>query len=67
MCLPGHIVRRNLVTFGKLRCEYLGYKTGDFPESESAALETLAIPIYPELTEDQQRYVVDSIRSFVAD
>jgi dTDP-4-amino-4,6-dideoxygalactose transaminase len=47
--------------------EYLGYKPGDFPESEAAALETLALPIYPELTEDQQRYVVDSIRSFVAD
>ena len=47
--------------------EYLGYRSGDFPESESAALETLAIPIYPELTEDQQRYVVESIRSFVAD
>jgi len=47
--------------------EYLGYKNGDFPESESAALETLAIPIYPELTEEQQRYVVESIRNFVAD
>jgi len=46
---------------------YLGYKQGDFPESESAALETLAIPVYPELTEDEQRYVVDSIKSFVAD
>jgi dTDP-4-amino-4,6-dideoxygalactose transaminase len=47
--------------------EYLGYKNGDFPESESAALETLALPIYPELTEEQQRYVVDSIKSFVVD
>ena len=46
---------------------YLGYKEGDFPESESAARETLAIPVYPELTEEQQRYVVDSIKSFVAD
>jgi len=44
--------------------EYLGYKEGEFPESESAALETLALPVYPELTDEQQHYVVDSIRSF---
>ena len=39
----------------------LGYKAGDFPESERAAKETLAIPIYPDLTEEQIRYVVDTI------
>jgi len=44
--------------------EYLGYKEGEFPESESAALETLALPVYPELTDEQQHYVVDSIRRF---
>ena len=43
---------------------YLGYKESDFPESESAARETLALPIYPELTESQQEYVVESIKSF---
>ena len=43
---------------------YLGYKEGDFPESESAARETFALPAYPELTEEQQVYVVDSIKSF---
>jgi len=43
---------------------YLGYKEGDFPESESAAHETLALPVYPELTEAQQAYVVESIKSF---
>ncbi|HEY6085666.1 MAG TPA: DegT/DnrJ/EryC1/StrS family aminotransferase [Nitrospira sp.] len=42
----------------------LGYKEGDFPESERAARETMAIPIYPELTSDQQTTVMESIRSF---
>ena len=43
---------------------YLGYNDGDLPESESAARETLALPVYPELTEAQQSYVVDTIKSF---
>jgi len=43
----------------------LGYKVGDFPVAEAAAQETLALPIYPELTPDQQDYVVNSIREFV--
>ena len=43
---------------------YLGYSAGDLPEAEKAALETLALPIYPELKPDQQAYVVDSIREF---
>jgi dTDP-4-amino-4,6-dideoxygalactose transaminase len=45
---------------------YLGYKEGDFPESERAAKETLAIPIYPELGAAQQSEVVESIASFYA-
>jgi dTDP-4-amino-4,6-dideoxygalactose transaminase len=39
----------------------LGYQSGAFPESESAAKETLALPIYPELAEEQARYVVRSV------
>jgi dTDP-4-amino-4,6-dideoxygalactose transaminase len=43
---------------------YLGYKGGDFPESERAAKETIAIPIYPELTEEQQEEVVATVVQF---
>jgi dTDP-4-amino-4,6-dideoxygalactose transaminase len=38
----------------------LGHKAGDFPVAEAAAADSLALPIYGELTEAQQRYVVDS-------
>jgi len=42
----------------------LGYRAGDFPASEAAAKETLALPIYPELSEQQAQYVADCIRTF---
>ena len=43
----------------------LGHKPGDFPHSEAAARETIALPIYAELTDAEQRYVVGSIRQFI--
>jgi dTDP-4-amino-4,6-dideoxygalactose transaminase len=43
---------------------FLKYSKGDFPASEKAAQETLALPIYPELTEDQQLFLVDRITTF---
>lgn len=44
--------------------QYWGYKEEEFPESNSAAANTLALPIYPELTMEQKTYVVDAVRNF---
>lgn len=41
--------------------QYLGYQPGDFPESEKAAREVLALPIYPELQPDQIEYVAKTV------
>lgn len=43
---------------------YLGYRNGDLPESERAAGESLALPVYPELGREQQDYVVEKISEF---
>ncbi len=43
---------------------YLNHKAGDFPVSEQAAAQTLALPIYPELEPAQLQYVVDQIADF---
>jgi dTDP-4-amino-4,6-dideoxygalactose transaminase len=42
----------------------LGYAPGDLPRSHAASKETLALPVYPELSDEQRRYVVDSIAAF---
>jgi len=44
--------------------QYLGYKAGDFPQAEKAADETIAVPVYPELTLEQQDYVLQALREF---
>lgn len=44
--------------------DYLQHRAGDFPESERAALETLALPVYPELTHAQLEHVIASIAEF---
>lgn len=53
------------VPFHQQDCfQYLGYKTGQFPISETAATQTIAVPIYPELTEAQIDEVVSAIAEF---
>jgi len=42
----------------------LGYKKGDFPVTEAMSRDMLCLPIYPELTEQQQNYIIDAIKSF---
>lgn len=46
---------------------YLGRRQGDFPEAEKAAKEVVALPVYPELSEAMQDYVVETILSFLSD
>ena len=42
----------------------LGYREGDFPVAESAAKRILPLPMYPELTDEQVDYVIQTIREF---
>ena len=72
--LRDHLKKREIghevyypVPFHLQECfSYLEYKEGDFPASECAAKTSLALPIYPELTTDQQQQTVDAIAAFFA-
>lgn len=46
-------------------CRKLGYREGDFPHAERASHETVALPLYPELTQKQQEEVIAAVHEFV--
>ena len=70
--LREHLARREIETaiyyplgLHEQKCfAYLGYEKGDFPETERAARETLALPIYPEISREAQQYVAEMIADF---
>lgn len=45
--------------------QYLGYKTGDFPHAEKAAKEIFSLPMYPTLTDEEQKKVIDSLQDIL--
>ena len=59
------VVRAHLVSRGIGCFTHLGYSSEAFP-AEAAAGDGLALPIYPELTSDQQQHVIDSLAECVA-
>jgi len=47
--------------------KYLGYKKGDFPEAEKAAKQVFTLPIYPELTQKEKAYIIQSLKDKIRD
>ncbi|MFA4854254.1 MAG: DegT/DnrJ/EryC1/StrS family aminotransferase [Candidatus Omnitrophota bacterium] len=45
--------------------KYLGYKKGDFPEAEKAAKQVFTLPIYPELTQEEKAYIIQSLKEYI--
>lgn len=45
--------------------QYLGYRTGDFPTSEQASREVMALPMFPDITEEQQVQVMDCVKKYL--
>jgi dTDP-4-amino-4,6-dideoxygalactose transaminase len=61
MGIGTHIIYAIPIPFQKA-FEYLSYKKGDFPVAEKCAEDMISIPMFPELTEEEQNYVVKVIR-----
>lgn len=63
-CGIGHAVYYPVALHLQQCFRELGYREGDFPESEKAAREVVSLPVYPEMTFDQQERVVDAVTGF---
>ena len=44
--------------------DYLGYKEGDLPVAEKITKQTVCLPIFPELTQEELEYIVSSVKEF---
>lgn len=60
-----HIIYAIPITFQKA-FEYLSYRKGDFPVGERCAEDMISIPTFPELTEEEQNYVIKVIQDCMA-
>ena len=56
-----------LVPFHKQECfAYLGHKADDFPVTNQAGSQVLSLPIYPELTDEEQEEVIEAVKKLVS-